>query len=143
MVNLEPIIQSEVSEKKKTKKNKNKKHQYSILTYIYMEFRKMATITLYEKQQKRHRCIEQSFGLCRRGWKWDSLGKWHWNTYIIICEINRQSRFDAWYSALRAGVLGWPRGMGWGRRWEWGSGWGTHVHPWQIYVWQNHYNIVK
>ena len=26
-----------------------------------------------------------------------------------------------------------------------GSGWGTHVHPWLIYVnvQQNHYNIVK
>ena len=29
-----------------------------------MEFRKMVTITLYVRQQKRHRCIEQSFGLC-------------------------------------------------------------------------------
>ena len=29
-----------------------------------MEFRKMVTITLYERQQKRHRCIEQSFVLC-------------------------------------------------------------------------------
>jgi len=28
-----------------------------------MEFRKMVTITLYARQQKRHRCIEQSFGL--------------------------------------------------------------------------------
>ena len=28
----------------------------------------MVTITLYARQQKRHRCIEQSFGLCRRGW---------------------------------------------------------------------------
>ena len=28
-----------------------------------MEFRKMLTITLYAKQKKRHRCIEQSFGL--------------------------------------------------------------------------------
>ena len=53
---LEPIIQSEVSQKEK--------HQYSILTHIYMEFRKMVTITLYVRQQKRHRCIEQSFGLC-------------------------------------------------------------------------------
>ena len=51
---LEPIIQSEVSQKEK--------HQYSILI-IYMEFRKMVTITLYARQQKRHRCIEQSFGL--------------------------------------------------------------------------------
>ena len=46
---LEPIIQSEVSQKEK--------HQYSILT-IYMEFRKMVTTTLYARQQKRHRCIE-------------------------------------------------------------------------------------
>ena len=37
---LEPIIQSE-------------KHQYSIITHIYMEFRKMVTITLYTRQQKR------------------------------------------------------------------------------------------
>ena len=32
-----------------------------------MEFRKMVAITLYARQQKRHRCIEQSFGLCGRG----------------------------------------------------------------------------
>ena len=41
---LEPIIQSEVSQKER--------HQYSILT-IYMEFRKMVTMTLYVRQQKR------------------------------------------------------------------------------------------
>ena len=40
---LEPIIQSEVSQKEK--------HQYSILTHIYTEFRKMVTITLYTRQQ--------------------------------------------------------------------------------------------
>ena len=62
---LEPIIQSEVSQKEK--------HQYSIL--IYMEFRKMVTITLYVRQQKRHRCIEQSFGLCGRGRGWYDLGE--------------------------------------------------------------------
>ena len=27
----------------------------------------MVMITLYVRQQKRHRCIEQSFGLCGRG----------------------------------------------------------------------------
>jgi len=42
---LEPIIQSEVSQKEK--------HQYSILTHI-LEFRKMVTITLCTRQQKRH-----------------------------------------------------------------------------------------
>ena len=46
---LEPIKQSEVSQKEK--------HQYS----INMEFRKMVTMTLYARQQKRHRCKEQDF----------------------------------------------------------------------------------
>ena len=58
--------------------------------------------------------------------------------YIIICEIDHQSRFDAWDRVLRAGALGGPWGKGWGGRWEWGSGWGTHIHPWLIHVnaWQ-------
>ena len=42
---LEPIIQSKVSQKEK--------HQYSILTHIYLEFRKMVMMTLYARQQKR------------------------------------------------------------------------------------------
>ena len=58
-IKLELIIQSEVSQKEK--------HQYSIhIGGIYMEFRKMVMITLYARQQKRHRCIEQSFGLWER-----------------------------------------------------------------------------
>ena len=51
---LEPIVQSEVSQKDKD--------QYSILTY--MEFKKMVMITPHAKQKKRHRCTEQTFGLC-------------------------------------------------------------------------------
>ena len=42
---LEPIIQSEVSQKEK--------HQYSILTHIYGTL-KTVTITLSTRQQKRH-----------------------------------------------------------------------------------------
>ena len=65
---LEPIIQSEVSHKEK--------HQYinsiyiTVYKCIYMEFRKMVMMTLYARQQKRHLCKEQTFGLCgkRRGW---------------------------------------------------------------------------
>ena len=53
---LEPIIQSEVNQKDKD--------QYSILTHT--EFRKMVMITLYVKQRERHRCTEQTFGLCGR-----------------------------------------------------------------------------
>ena len=110
-----------------------------------MEFRKMVTITLYTRQQKRHWCIEQSFGLCGRGRGWDDLGQWHWNMYNIIYEMSRQSRFDAQYWMLGAGALGWPSGMVWGGRKEEGSGWGTHVYLWRIHfnIWQNQYNIVK
>ena len=109
-----------------------------------MEFRKMVTITLYTRQQKRHWCIEQSFGLWGRGRGWDDLGEWHWNMYNIY-EMSHQSRFDAWYWMLGAGTLGRPRGMVWrGRRKE-GSGWGTRVCLWRIHfdIWQNQYNIVK
>ena len=66
---LEPIVQSEVSQKEK--------HQYIILTHIYMKSRKMVTITLYVRQQKRHRCKEQAFGLCGRGRGWDDLRELH------------------------------------------------------------------
>ena len=55
---LESIIQSEVSQKEK--------HQYSVL--MHMEFRKRVMITLYARQQKRHRYIEQSFGFCAIGY---------------------------------------------------------------------------
>ena len=51
---LGPIIQSEVNQKEK--------YQYSILI-IYMEFRKIVTMTLYVRQLKRHRYKEQTFGL--------------------------------------------------------------------------------
>ena len=110
-----------------------------------MEFRKTVTITLYTRQQKRHWCIEQSFGLCGTGRGWDDLGEWHWNMYNIIYETSRQSRFDARYCMLGAGALGWPRGMVRGGSREEGSGWGTCVYLWQIHVdiWQNQYNIVK
>ena len=60
---LESIIQSEVSQKEK--------HQYSVL--MHMEFRKRVMITLYARQQKRHRCIEQCFGLFGRWRGWDDL----------------------------------------------------------------------
>ena len=67
-IKLEPIIQSEVSQKDK--------HQYSVLMHN-VEFRKMVTITLYAKQKKRHRCTEQTFRLCGRRRGWDVLREQH------------------------------------------------------------------
>ena len=69
---LKPITQSEVSQKEK--------HQY-------MEFRKMVTITLYARQQKRHRYIEQSYRLCGRRQGWDESGDWDWHTYAAKYKI--------------------------------------------------------
>ena len=108
-------------------------------------YRKMVTITLYTRQQKRHWCIEQSYGLFGRGRGWEDLGEWHWNMYNITYETSRQSRFNARYWMLRAGAMGRPRGMVWGGRRAEGSGWGTHVYLWRIHfdIWQNQYNIVK
>ena len=105
----------------------------------------MVTITLYMRQQERHWCTEQSFGLCGRGRGWDDLGEWHWNTYNIIYGTSRQSRFDTRYWMLGAGALGRPRGMVWGGRREEGSGCGTHVYLWRVHfdIWQNYYNSVK
>ena len=110
-----------------------------------MEFRKMVTKTLCTRQQKRHWCIEQSFGLCGRRRGRDDLGEWHWSTYNIIYETSCQSRFDGRYWMLGAGALGRARGMVWEGRREEGSGWGTHVYLWRIHfdIWQNQYNIVK
>ena len=70
-----------------------------------MEFRKKVMITLYVRQRKRHRCIEQSFGLCGRG-RWGMIWENGIETCKISCETNCQSRFDAGYRALRAGALG-------------------------------------
>ena len=55
---LENIIQSEC--------RKKEKHHNTLYYRRYMEFRKMVAMTLYARQQKRHRCKEQTFGLCGR-----------------------------------------------------------------------------
>ena len=65
---LEPFIQSEVSRKEN--------HQYSILKHIYGIQKDGKMITLYARQQKRHRCLERTFGLCGRERRWDDLGEW-------------------------------------------------------------------
>ena len=60
-----------------------------------MEFRKMLMITLYAKQKKRYRSIEQSFGLCGRRLGWDVSREQHRNMNIIYGETDHQPRLDA------------------------------------------------
>ena len=52
-----------------------------------MEFRKMVTMILYARQQKRHRCIEQSFGLVGEG-----EGGMIWENGIETCIISYKKR---------------------------------------------------
>ena len=58
-----------------------------------MEFRKMVMITLYVRQQKRHRCIEQSFGLCGRG-----RGRWFGRMALkhVWYHIRNESPIQVW-----------------------------------------------
>ena len=101
-----------------------------------MGFRKMVMITLYAKQKKRHRCTEQTLGLCGRRWGWDVLREQH----VYYLGWNRSpAQVGCMRQVLRPGALGRPRGIGWRGRWEGGSGWGIHVTLWLIYVnvWQN------
>ena len=91
-----------------------------------MEFRKMVMITLYARQKKRHRCIEQTFGLYGKRWEWDDLREQHQNMYIIKCETDCQPKSDAWdkYSKL----VHWEDPEGWdekgGGRGDW---YGEHM----------------
>ena len=93
----------------------------------------MVMITLYAKQKKRHRCIEQTFGLCGRRRGWDVLREQPWNKYTIKGETDHQPRLDAWDKCSGLVHLdGVEREAGGGSRW------GTHVNPWLIHVnvWQ-------
>ena len=76
-----------------------------------MEFRKMGKITLYARQKKRHRCIEQILELYGRGRRWDDLREQHWKLYITKGETDRQFRLDAWDKCL--GLVHWDDPEGW------------------------------
>ena len=100
-----------------------------------MEFRKMVTIILYAKQKKRHRCTDQTFGLCgRRVGCFERTALKH--VYYLGWNIS-PAQVGCMRQVLGPGALGRPRGIGAGR-WEGGSGWGIHVNPWLIHVnvWQ-------
>ena len=48
-----------------------------------MKFRKILMITLYAKQKKRHRCMEQTFGL------WEGKGGMFQENSIETCILSR------------------------------------------------------
>ena len=69
----------------------------------------MVTITLYARQQKRHRCIEQSFGLCRR----EGL---IWENGIETCIISYKKRIaspGSMHDTGCSGLVHWDDPEGW------------------------------
>ena len=71
-LNLEPIIQNEVSQKEKDK--------YPLLTHTYMESRKMALMDLFSGQQLRNRPMDTAGGEERVS------GESNRETSITICK---------------------------------------------------------
>ena len=68
---------------------------YYNTSFLLASFKNESFLTLYARQEKRHRCIEQTFGLYGRIRGWDDLREQHRNMYIITCETDCQSRLDA------------------------------------------------
>ena len=84
-----------------------------------MEFRNRVMITLYVRQQKRHRCIEQSFGLCGKGRGWDN-----WENGIETCIISYMKRTTSPGLMHDTGCLGlvrWDDPEGWYGEWVGGE----------------------
>ena len=86
----------------------------------------MVMITLYARQQKRHRCIEQSFGLCGRGRE----GGMIWENGIETCTIS----YEKWIASLGLmqdteclGLVHWDDPEGW-----YGEGGGRGVQDWEL-----------
>ena len=80
----------------------------------------MVTTTLCTRQQKRHRCIEQSFGLCGRG-RWGMI----WENCIKTCIISYKKRIASPGPMQDTGSLGlvhWDDPEGW-----YGEGGGRQV----------------
>ena len=87
----------------------------------------MVTITLYAGQQKRHRCIEESFGLCGRGRAWDDLGEWH--ETCIISYKKRIARLGSMQDTECLGLVHWDDPERWyGEGGERGVQDGEHVY---------------
>ena len=102
-----------------------------------MEFRKTVTITLYARQQKRHRCTEQILDSVGEG-----KGGMFWENSIETSVLSRVKQITSPGWMHETSAQGWCTGKtqrdGMGKEAGGGSGWGTHVNPWLIHVnvWQ-------
>ena len=117
---LEPIIQSEVSQK-------DKEH-YSILTHIH-GIEKDGNDNPIFKTEKKTKLYRKEFWTL-----WEKARVGYFEGTACILSIVKQITSPGWMRETRPGALGRPRGIGWRERSEGGWGWGIHVTPWLIHV---------
>ena len=77
-MNLEPIIQSEVSQ--------NEKDKYHIVMHIYRIQKNGTEEFIHRAAVERHR--QQTYGNGERGGEGETYGKSNMETYITMCKIN-------------------------------------------------------
>ena len=97
---LEPIIQSEVSQKVKDK--------YYILMHIFGIQENDTEEYIYRATMEK-----QTYGHGERGGEGEMYGKSNMETYIIICKVYSQWEFAVWLRKLKQGLCinleGWDR----------------------------------
>ena len=133
---LEPIIQSEVSQKDKD--------QYSILTHIY-GIQKDGNDNPICKTEKETQMDRTDFWTL---WEKARVGcsERTASKHVYYQGWNRSpAQVGCMRQVIGAGALGISRGIGWRGRWEGGLGWGIHVNPWLIHVnvWQKPLHYCK
>ena len=117
-MNLEPIVQSEVSQKEKDK--------YCILMHIY-RIQKNGTEEFIYRAAMEKQTQRIDYGHGERGGEGKMYGKSNMETYITICKIDSQQEFAVWLRNSNK-TLYQPRGVGWGGRWEGGSKGRGYMH---------------
>ena len=71
----------------------------------------MVMITLYARQKKRHRCIEQTFGLYGRRQEWDDLCKNPQGPLLLhTCDFSGIMPFCATFCSLGQHEKAWGAG---------------------------------
>ena len=92
-MNLEPTIQSEVSQKEKEK--------YHILAHIYGIQKSGTEKNLFTGQQWRNRHREQTQGLGKKGGEGEIYGESNIETYVTVCKIDSQQELAVWLRKLK------------------------------------------
>ena len=109
-MNLEPIIQSEVSQKQKDK--------YRILMHIYRIQKNSIEEFIFRAAMEKQTQREQTYGHKERGGEGEMYGESNIETYITICKIDSQWKFAVGSGNSHRGSVSTQMGR---MRWEMGG----------------------